>query len=67
MALKKDAKIFHASTSEIYGNPAIHPQSESYWGNVNPIGPRACYDEGKKDALRHFVLIIKDNMEQKLK
>lgn len=50
LALKKDAKIFHASTSEIYGNPAIHPQSESYWGNVNPIGPRACYDEGKRCA-----------------
>ena len=49
-ALEKDAKIFHASTSEVYGNPSIHPQNESYWGNVNPIGPRACYDEGKRCA-----------------
>ena len=49
-ALSKNAKIFHASTSEVYGNPSIHPQEESYWGNVNPIGPRACYDEGKRCA-----------------
>ena len=49
-ALEKDAKIFHASTSEIYGNPTEHPQNELYWGNVNPIGPRACYDEGKRCA-----------------
>ena len=50
LALIKNAKIFHASTSEIYGNPSMHPQKESYWGNVNPIGPRACYDEGKRCA-----------------
>mgnify|MGYP006084722407 FL=1 len=49
-ALSKNAKIFHASTSEVYGNPSMHPQEESYWGNVNPIGPRACYDEGKRCA-----------------
>ena len=49
-ALLKNAKIFHASTSEVYGNPSMHPQEESYWGNVNPIGPRACYDEGKRCA-----------------
>jgi UDP-glucuronate decarboxylase len=49
-ALSKNAKIFHASTSEVYGNPWMHPQKESYWGNVNPIGPRACYDEGKRCA-----------------
>lgn len=42
--------ILQASTSEVYGDPTIHPQSESYWGNVNPIGPRACYDEGKRCA-----------------
>ena len=48
-ALEKDAKIFHASTSEVYGNPTIHPQDESYWGNVNPIGPRAC-SKGKSKA-----------------
>lgn len=44
------ARLFIASTSEIYGDPAEHPQTESYWGNVNPIGPRACYDEGKRCA-----------------
>jgi len=44
------AKIMIASTSEVYGDPAVHPQVESYWGNVNPIGPRACYDEGKRCA-----------------
>ena len=44
------AKIFQASTSEVYGDPAVHPQREEYWGNVNPIGPRACYDEGKRCA-----------------
>jgi UDP-glucuronate decarboxylase len=43
-------RIFQASTSEVYGDPAEHPQRESYWGNVNPIGPRACYDEGKRCA-----------------
>src|SRR5262249_26015824 len=44
------AKTLQASTSEVYGDPAVHPQTESYWGNVNPIGPRACYDEGKRCA-----------------
>jgi UDP-glucuronate decarboxylase len=44
------AKILQASTSEVYGDPAIHPQTEDYWGNVNPIGPRSCYDEGKRCA-----------------
>lgn len=44
------ARILQASTSEVYGDPAVHPQKESYWGNVNPIGPRACYDEGKRCA-----------------
>ncbi len=44
------AKLLIASTSEVYGDPAIHPQPETYWGNVNPIGPRACYDEGKRCA-----------------
>ena len=50
LAKKHDAKILHASTSEVYGDPKEHPQSESYWGHVNPIGPRACYDEGKRVA-----------------
>jgi UDP-glucuronate decarboxylase len=44
------ARFFLASTSEIYGDPEVHPQTESYWGNVNPTGPRACYDEGKRAA-----------------
>ena len=44
------AKIFHASTSEVYGDPLIHPQQEGYWGNVNPVGYRSCYDEGKRCA-----------------
>ena len=50
LAKRTRAKIFQASTSEIYGNPEIHPQPEDYQGNVNPIGPRACYDEGKRCA-----------------
>ena len=44
------AKSFQASTREVYGEPQVHPQTESYWGNVNPIGPRSCYDEGKRCA-----------------
>ena len=50
LAKKTGAKIFQASTSEVYGDPQLHPQAESYFGNVNPIGPRACYDEGKRGA-----------------
>ncbi|MEG3618773.1 UDP-glucuronic acid decarboxylase family protein [Magnetovibrio sp. PR-2] len=50
LAKRIKAKIFQASTSEVYGDPSIHPQTEDYWGNVNPIGPRACYDEGKRCA-----------------
>ena len=50
LAKRVRAKIFQASTSEVYGDPKIHPQPESYWGNVNPIGFRACYDEGKRCA-----------------
>ena len=50
LAKRVKAKIFQASTSEVYGDPAVHPQAESYWGHVNPIGPRACYDEGKRCA-----------------
>jgi UDP-glucuronate decarboxylase len=50
LALATRARIFQASTSEVYGNPLTHPQSEDYFGNVNPIGPRACYDEGKRYA-----------------
>ncbi len=50
LAKRRRARILQASTSEVYGDPKIHPQPESYWGNVNPIGPRACYDEGKRCA-----------------
>ncbi len=50
LAKRLRIKIFQASTSEVYGDPAVHPQPEWYWGNVNPIGPRACYDEGKRCA-----------------
>ena len=50
LAKRLQAKIFQASTSEVYGDPVVHPQSETYWGNVNPIGVRSCYDEGKRCA-----------------
>lgn len=50
LAKRLKAKLLQASTSEVYGDPSLHPQPESYWGNVNPIGPRACYDEGKRCA-----------------
>src|SRR5256714_7412599 len=50
LAKRVKARILQASTSEIYGDPAVHPQTEDYWGNVNPIGPRSCYDEGKRCA-----------------
>lgn len=50
LAKRTRAKILQASTSEVYGDPEIHPQTEEYWGNVNPLGPRACYDEGKRCA-----------------
>jgi len=49
-AKRTKARIFQASTSEVYGDPKVHPQPESYWGKVNPIGPRSCYDEGKRCA-----------------
>lgn len=50
LAKRVGARILQASTSEVYGNPLVHPQTEDYWGNANPIGPRACYDEGKRCA-----------------
>ena len=55
LAKRVKAKILQASTSEVYGDPAIHPQEESYWGNVNPIGIRSCYDEGKRCAETLFM------------
>ncbi|GAA4249218.1 NAD-dependent epimerase/dehydratase family protein [Azospirillum formosense] len=50
LAKRLNARILQASTSEVYGDPSVHPQPEEYWGNVNPIGPRSCYDEGKRCA-----------------
>lgn len=50
LAKRLGVPIFQASTSEVYGDPSVHPQTEGYWGNVNPIGPRSCYDEGKRCA-----------------
>jgi UDP-glucuronate decarboxylase len=55
LAKRVDAKVLQASTSEIYGDPNVHPQPESYWGNVNPIGIRSCYDEGKRCAETLFM------------
>lgn len=55
LAKRVKAKIMQASTSEVYGDPEIHPQPENYWGNVNPIGPRSCYDEGKRCAETLFM------------
>lgn len=61
LAKRINAKILQASTSEVYGDPQIHPQPESYWGHVNPIGDRACYDEGKRCAESLFVNYHKQN------
>jgi UDP-glucuronate decarboxylase len=61
LAKRIRAKILQASTSEIYGDPQIHPQVENYWGNVNPIGERSCYDEGKRAAETLFVNYHKQN------
>jgi UDP-glucuronate decarboxylase len=61
LAKRVGAKILQASTSEVYGNPLVHPQPESYWGNVNPIGERSCYDEGKRAAETLFSDYHKQN------
>tara|TARA_B100000963_G_scaffold361645_1_gene398377 strand:+ start:858 stop:1793 length:936 start_codon:yes stop_codon:yes gene_type:complete len=61
LAKRVKAKILLASTSEVYGDPEIHPQPESYWGNVNPIGPRSCYDEGKRCAESLFINYQKEH------
>ena len=60
LAKRTKAKILQASTSEIYGEPMVHPQPESYWGNVNPIGVRSCYDEGKRCAETLFFDYLRD-------
>ena len=61
LAMRLDAKILQASTSEVYGDPIIHPQPESYWGNVNPVGYRSCYDEGKRCAETLFLDYYRQN------
>jgi UDP-glucuronate decarboxylase len=64
LAKRLDAKIFQASTSEVYGDPAVHPQTEAYFGNVNPIGIRSCYDEGKRiSETLFFDYHRKDNVD----
>ncbi len=61
LAKRVRARVFQASTSEVYGDPAVHPQPESYWGNVNPIGLRSCYDEGKRCAETLFFDYHREN------
>jgi UDP-glucuronate decarboxylase len=61
LAKRVKARVFQASTSEVYGDPTIHPQPESYWGNVNPIGRRSCYDEGKRCAETLFFDYHREN------
>ena len=61
LAKRIKAKILQASTSEVYGDPQVHPQTEDYWGHVNPVGPRACYDEGKRCAETLFVSYKEQN------
>ena len=61
LAKRQNAKIMQASTSEVYGDPHVHPQTEDYWGNVNPIGIRSCYDEGKRCAETLFFDYYREN------
>ena len=61
LAMRVNAKILQASTSEVYGDPMVHPQPESYWGNVNPIGYRSCYDESKRCAETLFMDYYRQN------
>jgi len=61
LAKRVKARVFQASTSEVYGDPAVHPQPESYWGNVNPVGRRSCYDEGKRCAETLFFDYYREN------
>src|SRR6516162_6571260 len=63
LAKRVKARIFQASTSEVYGDPHVHPQTEDYRGNVNPIGPRACYDEGKRCAETRSLCYVDDLIE----
>lgn len=66
LAKRVSAKIFQASTSEVYGDPEVHPQPESYWGHVNPTGIRSCYDEGKRCAETLFFDYHRPPVSQKL-
>ena len=67
LAKRTRSKILQASTSEVYGDPMVHPQSESYWGNVNVLGPRACYDEGKRCAETLFMnYYVQNNVKIKI-
>jgi UDP-glucuronate decarboxylase len=67
LAKRKKAKILQASTSEVYGDPHIHPQHEGYWGNVNTLGPRSCYDEGKRCAETLFMnYYLQENVHIKI-
>ena len=67
LAKRTGAKILQASTSEVYGDPLIHPQTEEYWGNVNPIGVRSCYDEGKRAAETLFMDYVRiHNVDAKI-
>jgi len=67
LAKRINARILQASTSEVYGDPEVHPQTEDYWGNVNPWGPRACYDEGKRSAETLFMdYNIQNNVDIKV-
>ena len=61
LAKRTNARILQASTSEVYGDPAVHPQLETYWGNVNPVGIRSCYDEGKRCAETLFMDYYRQN------
>lgn len=64
LAKRTKAKILQASTSEVYGDPIVHPQVENYWGNVNPVGLRSCYDEGKRAAESLFMDYYRQNKVQ---
>ena len=67
LAKRVNSRILQASTSEVYGDPEVHPQKETYWGNVNPLGPRSCYDEGKRSAETLFMnYYLQNNVDIKI-
>ena len=67
LALAKGARILEASTSEVYGDPEVHPQTEEYYGNVNPVGPRGVYDEAKRYMELFFFELLKHNLKNDMK